>query len=589
MDSEARHPDTPGRLRIVDLRIGSERQQLHFGGGFACVLAGTDARSAAARWIATTIVGPPPATFDDRIDPGEEPVWRLQAPLLPLRAPAVIDRALLQTIWRSDCARRLELIDASREAIQLDRSRISGALERVRVQPPLSAAAAASRPRPGEADEELAAFKAAARRFVIVQSLLAEIDAFVPQVTAEALELADEWDEHLASLDAVPAAPDPETQPDEAKEPDEAGEPGSRARPPIEYLPERAPSEPAGPVDEARGAELEQLHRAAVKAEARLFRRGFLPRKRAIARFNDARLREQAALAGAGVDTYGEFLHAQHAAERHAEPAGTEAASSPVAAPVADPAATQPAAATENPTAPPAGDETAERAARTQELRARARAILGHEPGSDVSVELRSEPTEPAGRAERVEALAEVLREEGFPAAGTAAEGDVIERARAFIATPPSVHIPQPPTWAMRVSKTEVPLSELEGLEHQLNAKDEMIGGLDVESARITSTRDLELLRLGPEDLERVVSAMFDAYRAGEVLEGHLPLVLDGVVDGLAADAREAAVHALAAVDDIQVIVVTDEEIVTRLVREAGGAIVHWPATESRRRHDRSR
>ena len=47
---------------------------------------------------------------------------------------------------------------------------------------------------------------------------------------------------------------------------------------------------------------------------------------------------------------------------------------------------------------------------------------------------------------------------------------------------------------------------------------------------------------------------MFDAYRTGEVLEGHLPLVLDGVVDGLAVDARDAAVLALAAVDDIQVI-----------------------------------
>jgi hypothetical protein len=57
MDSEARHPDTP-RLRVVDLRIGSERRQLHFGGGFACVLTDTTSRGAAARWIAKSIVGP---------------------------------------------------------------------------------------------------------------------------------------------------------------------------------------------------------------------------------------------------------------------------------------------------------------------------------------------------------------------------------------------------------------------------------------------------------------------------------------------------------------------------------------------------
>ena len=166
-------------------------------------------------------------------------------------------------------------------------------------------------------------------------------------------------------------------------------------------------------------------------------------------------------------------------------------------------------------------------------------------------------------------------------AAGPTDVDDVIGRARAFIATPPSVHIPQPPTWAMRVSKPEVPLSEIEGHEQQLAAKDELIGALDEESARLTATRDVDLLRLGPDDFVRVVGAMFDAYRAGEVLEGHLPLVLDGVLDGLAADARDAAVLALAEVDDIQVIVVTDDETVTRRVRDAGGTIVQWPTSES--------
>src|SRR4051812_44843762 len=141
MDSEARHPDKPGRLRVVDLRIGSERRQLHFGGGFACVIADPESRSAAARWIATTIVGPPP-TASEGSPADAEPVWRLQSPLLPLRAPAVLDRDLLQTLWRSDCARRLEVISASRESIRLERIRIGGELERVRIQPPLSAAAA---------------------------------------------------------------------------------------------------------------------------------------------------------------------------------------------------------------------------------------------------------------------------------------------------------------------------------------------------------------------------------------------------------------------------------------------------------------
>jgi len=82
---------------------------------------------------------------------------------------------------------------------------------------------------------------------------------------------------------------------------------------------------------------------------------------------------------------------------------------------------------------------------------------------------------------------------------------------------------------------------------------------------------------------------MFHAYRAGEVLEGHLPLVLDGVLDGLAADSRDAAIVALAEVDDIQVIVVTDEMTVSRRVDAAGGTVVEWPAADSERRRDHSR
>lgn len=552
MDSEARHPDIPGRLRVVDLRIGSERRQLHFGGGFACVLATTDARAAAARWIAVTIVGPAPAVSHDPSDAaGEEPLWSLQAPLLPLRVPAVLDRSLLHTIWRSDCARRLDVLAASRESLQMERSRISGALERTRVQAPLSAAAAATLPRSHAADEELAAFKAAARRFVHVQSLLREIDAFVPEVPVEALELADAWDAHLGFATGSFPTGDP------------AAASSSANRAPTTTAPE--------PFDDARRAELEQLHYAAIKAETRLFGRGLLPRKRAIARYNEARLREQAALAGAGVDSYAEFLLALNANES-AEDRTQHAHDADASDAVSEPDATAPAA---EPV-----DEHAARAVRTQELLARARALLGRDPGEDVAGELRAHLADPPALVERVEALAEVLREEGLSDVD-----DVIERARTFIASPPSVHIPQPPTWAMRVSMPEVPLREIEALERQLRAKDEQIGELDLESARVAATYDLDLLRLGPDDFVRVVGAMFDAYREGEVLEGHLPLVLDGALDGLAADARDAAVLALATVDDIQVIVVTDDDNVARRVDEAGGTIVHWSAAESQRQH----
>ena len=140
MDSEAaRHPDTPGRLRVVDLRIGGERRQLHFGGGFACVVTDTSARSAAARWIAKTIVEPAREGLEGSAT--DEPVWRLQAPLLPLRVPAVLDRDLLQTLWRADCERRIEELTATRESVRSERKGIEAALERLRIQPPLTPAA----------------------------------------------------------------------------------------------------------------------------------------------------------------------------------------------------------------------------------------------------------------------------------------------------------------------------------------------------------------------------------------------------------------------------------------------------------------
>jgi hypothetical protein len=212
-------------------------------------------------------------------------------------------------------------------------------------------------------------------------------------------------------------------------------------------------------------------------------------------------------------------------------------------------------------------------------LLARARAILGRDPRDDVASELRAYLADPPERSERVEELAELLREEGIVDLD-----DVVGRARAFIATPPSVHIPQPPTWAMRVSRPDVPLAEMEGLENQLAEKEQVLEELAVENIRLVAARESDLLRLGPDDFVRAVDAMVDAYRAGEVLEGHLPLVLDGVLDGLAADARDAAVLALSRVDDAQVIVVTADDAVTQRIAAAGGTIVRWPGPEAQRR-----
>ena len=88
MDSEARNPADTTRLRLVDLRVDGEHL-LHFGGGFSVVLAGNGTRSAAARAIASTIVGPRPTGASGAIDIAGSlvSVWSLPAPLLPLDAP----------------------------------------------------------------------------------------------------------------------------------------------------------------------------------------------------------------------------------------------------------------------------------------------------------------------------------------------------------------------------------------------------------------------------------------------------------------------------------------------------------------------
>jgi hypothetical protein len=77
----------------------------------------------------------------------------------------------------------------------------------------------------------------------------------------------------------------------------------------------------------------------------------------------------------------------------------------------------------------PSEDEYAARVARTEELLARARAILGRDPRDDVASELRAYLADPPERSERVEELAELLREEGIVNLD-----DVVGRARAFIA-----------------------------------------------------------------------------------------------------------------------------------------------------------
>jgi hypothetical protein len=546
MDSEARHPDAPGRLRVVDLPIGSDRP-LHLGGGFACVLAAAHARRAAARWIATTIAGPPPPGSGDATDIDDELMSMQQrhSPLLPLRAPAVLDLDVLRALWRADCSRRLELMAATQASHLSQRQRIDAALESAHDRPAPPAAG-----RRADAPSDLTDFKAAAKAYVRVQSLLAEAEALPPEPPSEALEIADAWEANVELLRQGEAIGAPTGKPAETPE--------RRARPaPI------AETATSGAVSDEVRAELERLHRAVVKAETRIFTQRRGPRNRAVKRYNAAVAAERIALANAGVDSYATFLLGADERELDHDDRARRA-------PDEEPAADSDELHAENDDLGIPRREAL--TARSDELRTRARALLGHEPGDDLASELRALPTDAPTRADPIRKIADCLR-----GAGIDVLDDVMGQARAFLQSPPSVHIPQAPTWPMMVPGSVVPLGEVERLEQQRVEQEDLLEEIGVEMLRLDTTRDSDLVQLAPSDFVRVIEAMLDAYRAGEVLEGRLPLVLDGVLDGLDVEVRDAAVLALADADDAQIIVVTDDAEVTKRVSDAGGTIVRWP------------
>jgi hypothetical protein len=70
---------------------------------------------------------------------------------------------------------------------------------------------------------------------------------------------------------------------------------------------------------------------------------------------------------------------------------------------------------------------------------------------------------------------------------------------------------------------------------------------------------------------------VFDRYRSGALLGGTLPMVIDGVLDEIAPESREAAVRYLAGADDVQIIVVSDDPEVLQSLAYAGASLVRWP------------
>ena len=74
----------------------------------------------------------------------------------------------------------------------------------------------------------------------------------------------------------------------------------------------------------------------------------------------------------------------------------------------------------------------------------------------------------------------------------------------------------------------------IEGLEEEQARHERILADLEAEIARLDQIYDAEIDRVAPTDLAQVMESLLDSYRAGNLLGGRLPVVLDGAFDGLA-------------------------------------------------------
>lgn len=543
MDLETRQPDTTSRLRLVDIQVHGAH--LHLGGELTAVLTTRDARTRVARSIAGTVAGPRGANADAVVELAGEmvPVGNLPATLLPPGGPSVLLDDDIRAQWQAAYRVRRDQLAALHAARRLERHRLEAAIERAAAPVPSSGTA-----RDRETDVGLDAFKAAAQAYVRVETLLPIIEALEPQPSPDALRFADLLDANGALLrerDEVGDDPDIDI--------DAAERRVNFARVAVRLT--------SAPLHAARRGELERRHRAVAEAETALAKARRRDRPDLLARYEAAVAAERAALDEAGVDSYAMLLLGTAFGETRTDEAAQHAAQQELAAALK---ALEAARLTRH------LPSRAELQARALELRSRAIEILGRFPTKDVAADLRAFRVEPPQRAERIRDLVDALA-----SAGIDAGDDPVAVARRFLTTPPSLtrarprRAPEPPI------RTD--LVGTEKLERQLVELERHLEALQAEIDRLDATRYAELSMLEPDDLVRAVGCLLDSYRAGEVLAGRLPLVLDGVFDALTPGVRRAGLEELARATDLQAIVVTGEPLVADAVSEAGGRVVEWP------------
>ena len=592
MDTERRQPVAGSRLRLLDVRVDGDRGQLNFGHHLSGVIAGTQDRSDAARWIAATVVGPRPAgsAGSIEVDGSIVSVSSLPSPLLPLSAPRLVDSAVIRAQWHALCLRHRDEIAAAHAAGRLDSYRIDAALDRARermwptlgatqsqvvepepqrVEPPviepqvpavpITAIPAVDWATPPDATTQLRAQ---------LHKLVVAYEALAPEPLPEGLLLADAWDAHTMLVMVRQAAGALVSEAD------------------IQALETRVNQARAGAVMGAGGVpdnerlRIEACHRVLVAAEAELGRAKRRHRAEAMALYDEAAAAQSAALADAGMGSYDTFLAAITSGGVSTDENARRAAEDELAAA---------RAALDEARQVPDVPTRVELEEREALMRARATELLGHAPGSDPATELRALRVDQDGRDRVVADIAQVLQADGISAAP-----DPVSAARAFLAagvadesqTKTALVPPAPaPDVATETPPRPVPQNvvdpelsrEVADLEEQRWALDRQLARLEAQLARIDEMNVAGRVRLGAADFIRTLESVIAAYRYGDLLAGRLPLVLDGVLDGLSAETREAAVEVFAAAEAVQTVVVTHDPEVMQSLARAGATLSRWP------------
>jgi hypothetical protein len=454
-----------------------------------------------------------------------------------------VDRAVLDDLWQEICTYRRTRVDDARTQRRLLSHRTAAELETLRLRS--EELASLTPAEPGPAVDEIPP-----RLAEILDALV----ALAPVSSPAALALADEFE-------TVAALPDVSPEELDAIDLNEIESRVATARVALAGVAARV-----GP--EAR-ATIEARHRAVVAAESALFEARRKDREEALVTYQRALAAEHAALDEAGVDSYVSFLLATARGEKPTDMQVRLRAELELRAAEAELSTARAALAARG----------IDRNERLLELRARAAQLLGHFPADDAPAELRALVVEnPDAKGLRAE-LGAILVD-----AGEEPGDDVVARAIDVIEAHASRHV------SVFGDLAAAPDANDDGFEERFVLAEDMARLTaerdDLEHTLLVLERELEWIdrvrklpvpALPFDALELLLTELLECYRAGDLLAGRLPLVLDAALDELEAASVDGAAKLLATAADVQVIVVTADPEMSGALADAGATTVPWP------------